>query len=83
MWKEENNQLKRSFEFANFIETYAFKINVAYMAEKTNENPIWINFYNKVEISLFSHNRLDIITEKDRKFAIEIDKIYKKTELNA
>ena len=77
MWTEENNQLKRSFEFKNFIEAFAFMTKVAFVAEKMNHHPNWKNSYNKVEIALFMHDANDTITEKDRSLAKEIDMIYK------
>jgi 4a-hydroxytetrahydrobiopterin dehydratase len=76
MWKEENNQLKRSFEFKNFVEAFAFMTKVAFAAERMNHHPNWNNSYNKVEISLFTHDAKDTITEKDRSLSKEIDKIY-------
>ena len=77
MWKEENNQLKRSFEFKNFVEAFAFMTKVAFAAEKMNHHPNWKNSYNKLEIALFTHDAKDTITEKDRKLAEAIDVIYK------
>jgi 4a-hydroxytetrahydrobiopterin dehydratase len=76
MWKEENNQLKRSFEFANFIEAFAFMTKVALVSEKMNHHPNWSNSYNKVEIILFSHDANNTATEKDKKLAAEIDKLF-------
>jgi 4a-hydroxytetrahydrobiopterin dehydratase len=78
MWKEENNQLKRSFQFTNFVEAFVFMTEVAFVVEKMNHHPNWSNAYNKVEIALFTHDAKDSVTEKDRKLAKEIDKIYKK-----
>jgi len=78
MWKEENNQLKRSFQFNDFVEAFAFMTRVAFAAEKMNHHPNWSNVYNKVEIALFTHDADDSITEKDRLLSAEIDKIYKK-----
>jgi 4a-hydroxytetrahydrobiopterin dehydratase len=75
MWKEENNQLKRSFEFRNFIEAFSFMTKVALIAEKMNHHPNWDNVYNKVNISLNTHDAGDIVTEKDRKLADAIDKV--------
>lgn len=75
MWKEENNQLKKTFEFKNFIEAFAFMSKVALIAEKMNHHPNWCNVYNKVEISLCTHSAGNTITEKDRKLAAEIDKL--------
>jgi 4a-hydroxytetrahydrobiopterin dehydratase len=77
MWKEENNQLKRSFEFANFIEAFGFMSKVAMVAEKMNHHPTWSNTYNKVNITLCTHDEGNTITKKDRDLAIAIDKIYK------
>ncbi len=76
MWKEENNQLKRSFDFKNFIEAFAFMTKVAFVAEKMNHHPNWSNAYNKVAIALFTHDAKDTITAKDRSLAKEIDMIY-------
>jgi 4a-hydroxytetrahydrobiopterin dehydratase len=76
MWKEENNQLKRNFEFKNFIDAFAFMTKVALIAEKMNHHPNWSNVYNKVSIALFTHDANDSITEKDRKLAAAIDAIF-------
>jgi 4a-hydroxytetrahydrobiopterin dehydratase len=76
MWKEENNQLKRSFQFTNFIEAFAFMTKVAFVAEKMNHHPNWSNSYNKVDISLFTHDVNNMITDKDKKLAGEIDKLF-------
>lgn len=76
MWKEENNQLKRSFQFSNFIEAFGFMTKVALAAEKMNHHPNWSNVYNKVDITLCTHDEGNSITEKDRKLANEIDKAF-------
>ena len=76
MWEKENNQLKRSFEFKNFIEAFTFMTKVAFAAEKMGHHPNWSNAYNKVEILLFTHDAKDSITENDVKLSKEIDKIF-------
>lgn len=73
MWKEENNQLVRSFEFKDFITAFGFMSRVALLAEKMNHHPEWTNVYNKVEIRLSSHDAGDVVTEKDRELAAKID----------
>jgi len=75
MWKEENNKLKRDFTFRNFSEAFAFMTRVAFIAEKMNHHPEWTNVYNKVSVSLSTHDAGDIVTEKDRKLADAIDKL--------
>ncbi len=76
MWKEENNQLKRSFQFSNFIEAFAFMTKVAFVAEKMNHHPNWSNSYNKVDVSLSTHDAGNTVTDKDRKLASEMDKLF-------
>ena len=78
MWKEENNALYRKFEFKNFSEAFAFMTSVAIAAEKADHHPLWTNVYNKVEIWLNTHDAGDIVTEKDRKLAAVIDRIFEK-----
>lgn len=75
MWKEENNKLSKSFTFKNFSEAFAFMTRVALAAEKMNHHPDWSNVYNKVEINLNTHDAGDIVTDRDRKLAAEIDKL--------
>ena len=75
MWKEENNKLKRVFEFKDFSEAFAFMTRVALIVEKQNHHPWWSNVYNKVEMELNTHDAGDIVTEKDRKLAKAIDKL--------
>jgi 4a-hydroxytetrahydrobiopterin dehydratase len=75
MWEEKNSRLSRTFIFRNFIDAFSFMTKVAIVAEKMNHHPYWINVYNKVEIHLSTHDEGDIVTEKDRKLAEEIDQL--------
>ena len=75
MWKEEDNKLKRSFQFKDFSEAFAFMTRVAMAAEKMDHHPYWTNVYNNVSIELSTHDAGDIVTEKDRKLASTIDSL--------
>ncbi len=75
MWKEEDNKLTRSFEFNDFIEAFGFMTKVAIVAEKMDHHPFWTNVYNKVTIELNTHDKGDIVTERDHKLAEAIDKL--------
>jgi 4a-hydroxytetrahydrobiopterin dehydratase len=75
MWKEEDNLLKKTFEFKDFQEAFAFMTRVAFLAEAHNHHPNWSNVYNKVIIELTTHDAGNKITEKDRKLAEAIDQI--------
>ncbi|MBA3646932.1 MAG: 4a-hydroxytetrahydrobiopterin dehydratase [Chitinophagales bacterium] len=76
MWTEKDDQLQRVFEFRNFIEAFSFMTRVALIAEKMDHHPSWKNVYNKVEISLSTHDAGDKVTNKDRELAREIDKMF-------
>ncbi|MDJ1504154.1 4a-hydroxytetrahydrobiopterin dehydratase [Xanthocytophaga agilis] len=75
MWKEEDNKLKKTFQFKNFVEAFGFMTKVAIEAERMNHHPWWANVYNRVEIELNTHDAGNIITDKDRKLAEIIDKL--------
>jgi 4a-hydroxytetrahydrobiopterin dehydratase len=75
MWKEENNQLTRTFVFRDFSEAFGFMTRVALLAEQMNHHPYWINVWNRVEIQLSTHDAGDTVTEKDRQLAAAIDRI--------
>lgn len=76
MWKEENNRLKKEFQFKDFIEAFGFMTRVAIAAEKMNHHPLWTNVYNKVSFELSTHDAGDTVTEKDHQLAKAIDKLF-------
>jgi 4a-hydroxytetrahydrobiopterin dehydratase len=78
MWQEKENKLTRSFEFKDFSEAFAFMARVALAAEKMDHHPEWTNVYNKVDISLSSHDAGDVVTEKDHRLAAAIDAMVEK-----
>ncbi len=73
MWKEEDNQLKRNFEFADFVEAFGFLSRVAIVAEKMDHHPHITNVYNQVTLTLTTHDAGNTVTDKDRKLAAAID----------
>lgn len=76
MWTEDNGYLTRTFEFGSFREAFAFMTHVAFVAEEHNHHPEWSNVYNKVTISLTTHDEGNVVTDYDRKFAEAIDVIH-------
>lgn len=75
MWKEENNTLYKRFQFKDFSEAFAFMTRVAILAEKHDHHPKWTNVWNTVEIWLNTHDAGNIVTDKDRVLANDIDKL--------
>lgn len=77
MWQEIDNKWVREFEFPDFISAFGFMTQVAFLAEKHNHHPNWYNVYNKVRIELTTHDAGNIVTEKDKTLAQEIDHLLK------
>lgn len=76
MWEEKNNKLQRTFTFKDFVQAFSFMTRIAFIAEKMNHHPEWTNVWNKVSISLSTHDAGDVVTDKDRKLAEAIDKVF-------
>jgi 4a-hydroxytetrahydrobiopterin dehydratase len=75
MWVEQDNMLKKTFEFKDFTEAFGFMTRVAFLAEKHQHHPNWSNVYHRVEIALTTHDAGNVITEKDYNLAKDIDLI--------
>lgn len=78
MWTEDKNSIIADFTFKDFIQAFAFMTEVALHAEKLNHHPSWSNSYNHVNIILTTHDAGNTITDKDRKMADIISKVYLK-----
>ena len=77
-WLEENNRLKATYVFEDFVTAFAFMTEVAFHAEKQNHHPNWSNVYNQVSFELNTHDAGGLVTQKDWKLAKTIDAILKK-----
>lgn len=78
MWTEKDNQLRASLEFTDFAQAFGFMTEVAIHVEKQNHHPSWSNTYNRVDISLTTHDAGNTVTDKDRQLAQTISTIYEK-----
>lgn len=76
MFSEKDNSLVAEFRFPDFRQAFAFMTEVAFEAEQMNHHPDWSNVWNKVNIKLNTHDAGGIVTDKDRKLAAAIEKIY-------
>jgi len=57
-WKIVDNRdaLAKTFQFKNFNEAFGFMTRVALLAEKLDHHPEWFNVYNKVQVTLSTHD---------------------------
>ena len=75
MWIESDNKLIREFKFNDFEEAISFINKVAEISERDNHHPEIYNIYNTVKLSLCTHDKGSIITDKDYNLAQKIDEL--------
>ena len=71
-WERDGDQIVRSFEFGDFVEAFGFLARVAILQEKANHHAETWGVYNKVRLTLSTHDAGGI-TEKDVDLATEIN----------
>ncbi len=76
-WTEENNKLTKTFVFKSFVDALAWMVKSSFAIEKLNHHPEWTNVYNKVHISLTTHDAGNTVTDKDRELAQVLDNLFK------
>jgi 4a-hydroxytetrahydrobiopterin dehydratase len=70
--RDDKLAIRREFKFADFSEAFAFMARVALLAEKRDHHPEWSNVYNRVEITLTTHDAGGL-SRRDVEMAAEID----------
>ena len=69
--------ITKEFEFSDFKSAFSFMTKVALKAEELCHHPEWFNVYNKVSITLTTHD-VKGMSEKDIKLGKYIDDQYEK-----
>ena len=65
--------IQKTLRFKDFNEAFAFMTRVALMAEKMDHHPEWFNVYNRVEVTLSTHDAGGV-SERDIALARFIDR---------
>ena len=60
----EGKAITRTFRFKDFSESWGFMNRVALYAEKADHHPEWFNVYNRVEVTLTTHD-VDGLSARD------------------
>jgi 4a-hydroxytetrahydrobiopterin dehydratase len=66
------NAICKSYKFADFNAAFAFMTRVALAAEKADHHPEWFNVYNRVDVTLSTHDAGGV-TRKDVDLAMFMD----------
>ncbi|HXV32162.1 MAG TPA: 4a-hydroxytetrahydrobiopterin dehydratase [Sinorhizobium sp.] len=69
---EDGASIWKAFRFKNFTEAFSFMTQCALTAEKLDHHPEWFNVYNKVDVTLSTHDAGGL-TELDFKLAAKMD----------
>ncbi len=74
-WQEAasgRDAIHKAFEFVDFNAAFGFMSRVALMAEKIDHHPEWFNVYNRVDVTLATHD-CGGLSERDVKMARFMD----------
>ncbi len=70
----DGGSITRKWVFKDFAQAFAFMTRVAFLAHEADHHPEWSNVYNRVEITLRTHDA-DGLSIKDIDLAKRIDQI--------
>ena len=73
-YDEGRDAISRSIVFTDFAEAFGFMTQVALIAERADHHPEWTNVWNRVEITLTTHDAGGL-SARDVDLATAIDSI--------
>ena len=71
---EGRDAIEKRFTFKTFNQAWGFMSRVALKAEQMNHHPEWFNVYNRVEVTLATHD-VDGLSELDIRLAKFMDSV--------
>jgi 4a-hydroxytetrahydrobiopterin dehydratase len=63
-WSGGDDFITKVFQFKDFAQAFGFMSEIAVVAEAMNHHPQWYNVYNRVDVTLTTHDAGGL-TEKD------------------
>lgn len=81
-WREVDGRdaIFRTFRFKDFSSAFGFMVRAALAADRMDHHPEWTNVYDRVEVTLTTHDAAGV-TERDVKLAMIMDRIAAETGL--
>ena len=77
--REDGMAMVRTFRFGDFPEAWAFMNRVALYAEKADHHPEWFNVWNRVEVTLTTHD-VGGLSQRDVAMARWMDAVFSSSE---
>lgn len=74
-WDRDHGSLKQEFRFEDFAQAFGFMAEMAIHSERANHHPEWFNVYNRVEITLTTHDAQGL-TQRDFDWASLANQAY-------
>jgi 4a-hydroxytetrahydrobiopterin dehydratase len=71
-WTTDGSSLRRAYQFRDFIHAFGFMSASAVAIEKINHHPEWTNTYNRVDVTLTTHDAGGV-TQADFDLAVILD----------
>jgi len=68
----DRDAISKTFRFKDFVTAWGWMSSAAIAAEKMNHHPEWANVYNKVDVTLTTHDA-DGLTQLDLELARKMD----------
>ncbi len=69
---EGRDAIRKEFRFRNFVEAFGWMTRAALHAEKLNHHPEWANVWNRVDVTLITHD-CDGLSDLDIRLAKRMD----------
>jgi len=69
--------VQRKFQFQDFKEAWAWMTKIAEIADKADHHPEWFNVYNRVEVTLATHD-CNGLSQLDIDLAKQMDQLFGK-----
>lgn len=73
IWNESEGALRAELTFADFAEAFAFMTRVGLVAQEQGHHPDMSISWNKVNITITTHDAGNTVTDSDRKLAAAIE----------
>ena len=73
---DDRDAISKEFKFKNFAQAIGWMTSVAIIADKLNHHPEWSNVYNRVKVTLTSHD-VGKVTSRDVKLANAMEGLIK------